>query len=61
MAVYLKLPEIATDARPTVTLSGEIADLAGNLRTSGTATSLDDGINPKLDHNAVRASGEQPR
>ena len=48
-AIYLKVGDIETDARPTVVLTGEIADKAGNLRTSGTTTEIDDGIAPKLD------------
>ena len=47
-AVYLKVAQLDTDARPEVELSGEIRDRSGNLRTGGSISALADGLNPVL-------------
>ena len=47
-AVYLKVAQLDTDARPKVELSGEIRDRSGNLRTGGSVNALADGLNPVL-------------
>ena len=47
-AVYLKVAQLDTDARPKVELSGEIRDKSGNLRTGGSISALADGLNPVL-------------
>ena len=47
-AVYLKVAQLDTDARPKVELSGEIRDRSGNLRTGGSISALADGLNPVL-------------
>ena len=47
-AVYLEVPEQATDAKPKVELVGEILDKAVNARTAGTISAAADGLNPVL-------------
>ena len=47
-AVYLKVAQLDTDARPKVELSGEIRDRSGNLRTGGSISALADGLKPVL-------------
>ncbi len=47
-SIYLHVGEMATDARPTVVLTGEIMDEAGNVRSSGTSTRFTDGIAPRI-------------
>jgi len=47
-AVYLTVATMATDAKPKVELSGEIADKAGNKRTSGTVAAAADKLAPTI-------------
>ena len=47
-AVYLKVAEMLTDARPRVQLTGDVRDKAGNARTSGNVGNAIDGIAPKF-------------
>ena len=46
--VYLQVGEMDTNERPTVRLTGEVRDKAGNLRTDGTVTNIADGLAPVL-------------
>ena len=48
-AVYLKVAQLDTDARPEVELSGEIRDRSGNLRTGGSISGLGRWIEPGPD------------
>jgi hypothetical protein len=46
--VYLEVASQATDARPKVELVGEVADMAGNVRTAGTISAASDKLSPEL-------------
>ena len=47
-AVYLTVAAMATDYRPKVELTGEIADKANNKRTSGSVTNATDKLSPVI-------------
>ena len=48
-AVYLQVAQMNTDDRPEVQMTGEIKDVAGNIRTEGRLTAIADGLNPILE------------
>ncbi len=51
--MYLRVGELATDARPRVELVGEIKDRAGNVRTEGTLSAISDGLSPVIYSDAL--------
>ncbi len=48
-AVYLRVPELETNAKPRVDLVGEIRDLAGNIRSESTISDVPDGLSPTIE------------
>ena len=49
LAVYLRVPMLATDATPKVEITDDISDRASNVRSGGSLDSIMDGLSPVLE------------